>query len=487
MFHDVAVAPKVFKNDEIKIEDLKQMVFSEGIASIVISPGPGSPDRQRDIGICLDIFKRLPEVPIFGVCLGFQSLCLAYGGSCVERAEEPVHGRLSVVFHNGDPLFEGIPSGDDFEVVRYHSLCVNLNKVGDEVVPLAWANGKSHHVVGTEEPSSHGSASMSPGCFIPDKAILMGARHTRYPHFGVQFHPESVATRYGFDLLRNFKELTALHWSQNQNKTLFEQQMPVSRILQESNSVSRTIKRPNVLHMLTEKIENCLESISGGTEAIIEALFCPSSGGSSDLFWLDSSSTERARFSFFGGRGGSLWRRISYSLCPSGHCTQGGILCETSILRTEEQHVESIWEWISLQTQVWEIHQVSSVSLPFEFHGGIVGYLGYELKGQCGGSMCHAAITPDACFFIVDRYLAVDHSTGDLYVVALHDENENDEVSQQWINEIKASIKQIPCRPQPHEAPSVAGNGPCGFIHRHDERSYKHKIDKCLEVRHLRK
>jgi para-aminobenzoate synthetase len=107
------------KNDQISLEQIAKYVKIGHIHNIVISPGPGTPLNSRDVGICPKVLQTFPNVPIFGVCLGFQSLCLVHGGGQVVQAPEPIHGRLSTVVHSGNELFNGIPSGFDFDVVRY--------------------------------------------------------------------------------------------------------------------------------------------------------------------------------------------------------------------------------------------------------------------------------------------------------------------------------------------------------------------------------
>lgn len=159
----------VVRNDQITLDDVRAYQPSH----IVISPGPGTPD---DGGISLDIIRELGEgTPILGVCLGHQCIGQAYGG-IVARAGKLMHGKTSMVYHKHDPLFTGIPS--PFEATRYHSLIVEEDTMPHPLKIIAF----------TEEGD------------------IMALRHERHPVIGVQFHPESILTRYGPRILKNFME-----------------------------------------------------------------------------------------------------------------------------------------------------------------------------------------------------------------------------------------------------------------------------------------
>lgn len=148
--------------------------------NIVISPGPGRPDVPKDFGMCAQALREAADIPILGVCLGHEGLGIAHGAR-VTRAAEPMHGRLSSIFHDPeDALFVGVPQGS--RVVRYHSLVVDRDTLpaGGALRATAW----------TED------------------GVLMAMRHEERPHWGVQFHPESVGTRHGPDMVRNFRDLT---------------------------------------------------------------------------------------------------------------------------------------------------------------------------------------------------------------------------------------------------------------------------------------
>ncbi len=155
------------RNDKLTLEDVEGM-SPEGI---VISPGPCTP---REAGISNDVIRHFgPKLPVLGVCLGHQCIGDVYGAR-VDRAEEIRHGKTSMINHHGSGVMAGLPN--PFEAIRYHSLVVYPETVPDCLEVTAWT----------------------------DDGLIMGLRHKEYPVEGVQFHPESILTPVGHDLLRNF-------------------------------------------------------------------------------------------------------------------------------------------------------------------------------------------------------------------------------------------------------------------------------------------
>ncbi len=160
---------KVFRNDKLSLSDIGELAPEK----IIISPGPGRPE---DAGISCSMIREFAgKIPILGVCLGHQCIGYAFGGEIV-RAERIMHGKTSLIYHNQKNLFEGIIN--PFEATRYHSLIVKADNL--------------------------------PECFEiiaqTDRKEIMGIKHTDYPIWGVQFHPESILTKEGKKLLKNFLE-----------------------------------------------------------------------------------------------------------------------------------------------------------------------------------------------------------------------------------------------------------------------------------------
>lgn len=157
---------RVVRNDAIDVDD----IAAELPEAIILSPGPGTPD---DAGVSLDVVRRLGErVPILGVCLGHQCIGQVYGGT-VRRAQRPVHGKISRISHDDHGVFAGLPN--PLRVGRYHSLVVDIEAA-----------------TGLEATA------------YTDEGEVMALAHRWYPVVGVQFHPESVLTEHGHDLLKNF-------------------------------------------------------------------------------------------------------------------------------------------------------------------------------------------------------------------------------------------------------------------------------------------
>jgi anthranilate synthase component 2 len=143
--------------------------------AIVISPGPGHPENDRDVGVTTDVLTELsPEVPTLGVCLGLEAAVYAYGGT-IGRAPEPIHGKAFPMDHDGAGVFEGLEQG--FQGGRYHSL------------------------IASEVPDCFGVTATTE---VDGEELVMGIRHEEYPIECVQFHPESVLTAVGHDVIRNF-------------------------------------------------------------------------------------------------------------------------------------------------------------------------------------------------------------------------------------------------------------------------------------------
>lgn len=169
---EIGADVEVYRNDDISVDELREL----NPDGIILSPGPCTPD---DAGICMEIVDKLgATVPILGVCLGHQSIGQVYGGKVV-RAPYLMHGKVSQISHVGKAIFNGFKS--PFDATRYHSLIVERQSLPDEL-----------------EITSE-----------TEDGIIMGLSHKSHPVHGVQFHPESIASEHGHDILKNFVKLAS--------------------------------------------------------------------------------------------------------------------------------------------------------------------------------------------------------------------------------------------------------------------------------------
>lgn len=166
-FGELGARIEVVRNDKIDLCALEKMRPEK----IVISPGPGAPENA---GVCLDVIRHFSgEIPILGICLGHQCIGAAYGAE-VKHGREPVHGKTSIIYHEGIGILKGLPRG--FKAARYHSLVLEKESLPGELVVTAHS----------------------------DDGAIMAIQHVEYPTFGLQFHPESIASQYGMEILENF-------------------------------------------------------------------------------------------------------------------------------------------------------------------------------------------------------------------------------------------------------------------------------------------
>ena len=408
------IEPIVVRNDAPgwRVTDLDEF------DNVVISPGPGRPSRASDFGFSRDVVLGAP-IPLLGVCLGHQGLCELSGGS-VGTAPELYHGRESDVAHNGMDLFAGLPS--PLRVVRYHSLTVT--RVPDDLKITAWTGD----------------------------GVIMGVRHRHRPAWGVQFHPESIRTEHGMDLLGNFARLSR-EWREHNPA---RPRSPRGRAREPVTSGTAE----KMLRILVAQ-----QATSAPTELVFQSLF----GSSLHSFWLDSSrrDTELCRFSFLGDSTGPL-ARVAY-----GDVWRGTVTVHSQ--RHSEVHHIGFFDWLDndlrrLRAEVPE--------LPFDFALGWVGYAGYELKTECGGSLAHRSENPDAAMIFADRALAVDHLTGTTYLLALADPG-NETHAREWFRSTQARLDALAGATR---SPTC---GPVDFGQlelRHDRSRYLELIASCQDA-----
>jgi para-aminobenzoate synthetase len=409
--------PVVVRNDELPWSELS----GQGWDRIVVSPGPGRPERERDLGVCRAALAQ-DEIPVLGVCLGHQGLAHVRGGMVV-RGAEIVHGRISPVFHRGEGLFSGIAQG--FRAVRYHSLVVEP-ALPPELEAIAWS----------------------------DDGTVMAIRARGKRAWGVQFHPESVGTEHGERLVENFLALT-----------------PAPRTRPAATPATRTTAVPGGRAPLRPSGAVRTEHRVIATQPDAERAFVALFGDREHAFWLDSSRVDPtlSRFSFMGAAIGSLGAEIRYRVHGQ----------RLSVTRDGEahEHAEPLLEYLS--RELARLH-TPMPELPFDLNGGFVGYLGYELKADCGAAEAHRAELPDAFLLLADRIVAIDHERGETHVLALA-LTDGQQVAGRWADETAAALAALPGPAGTPPVPSSAPPPP-EFVLARGREHYMANVEACKRL-----
>ncbi|WP_067859367.1 aminodeoxychorismate synthase component I [Nocardia shimofusensis] len=435
--------PTVVRNDEFT--DPAELRL-DGYDNIVISPGPGRPDRPRDVGLSAAVIATATQ-PLLGVCLGHQGIVIGAGGR-VDRAPAPRHGYLDRIAHDERDLFAGLPQ--DFTAVRYHSLSA-LRPLPEDLEITAQT---------------------------PD-GVIMGVRHRSRPQWGVQFHPESIESEHGAALLRNFAALTASRRTMPPSVTTPPKntEPPATTVPPAVSTPPMTAGSPGqravgagwrVHH---EVIDRAVDT---------EAAFVRLHADSPTAFWLDSEHVEPGldRFSFLGDASGPLAEVVRYRV--------GDKAVRVRTARGEQRVVPGdVLTYLS--SQLRQRRRIELPDLPFDFGCGYVGYLGYEVKADCGASHAHRAATPDAQWIFADRLVAVDHVTGRTHLLALSDPadpNATGAHAQSWLADTRAVLETLPSWANPPELAIDADlDTVAGLLTRGRER-YLADIATCLERLH---
>ncbi|MGH2854070.1 MAG: glutamine amidotransferase-related protein, partial [Solirubrobacteraceae bacterium] len=392
VFHLLAAVtgeePIVIHNDMVSWRALSRWDFD----AIVLSPGPGRPERWHDFGVCSDIL-RASEIPVLGVCLGHQGLGHVLSG-LVGTAPAAMHGRLSQVQHVGSGLFEGIPQ--DFSVVRYHSLAVT----------------------GPLEPEGRVTAWTGDG-------VVMGIEHRHRPLWGVQFHPESIATEHGKALIENFYTLARRHSA------------PRARRASTPVAPPRRSRRPRAHRAEGAGLELSVRSIAGAppTEPLFERLF----GAAEYAFWLDSADapTRLAQCSYLGTSAGPERRVLEYDV------EEGRVLTHGATGSTVEYR--SIFDTLDRELSARTVEPPAGLARGLV--GGFVGYLGYECKADCGSPNTHRSDVPDAVLMLANRVVAVDHTRECTHLLAFDGAGDAD--AARWLDEAEAVVRELLAAPPP--------------------------------------
>ncbi|CAN5792431.1 hypothetical protein BH20ACT6_BH20ACT6_16810 [soil metagenome] len=404
--------PCVLPNDH---PDLSA-ALADGFDAVVVSPGPGRPSVSRDIGRSLDVMQR-SATPVLGVCLGHQALGLLAGAS-IQLAAEPRHGHLTTVRHRGAGLFADLPP--DFTAVRYHSLCL-AEPLPAALIADAWSEDE----------------------------VVMAVHHRSRPWWGVQFHPESVASEGGAPLLANFRALVLGNRptgvpsrppfpvraplpgpapSAAPQPAQETAQEPGRAAGQEAGQAAGQAAAPTP----APAVETTAWSLR--TRVLPHAVdagtaFQQLCAGRPYAFWLDSCHPcgELSRFSFVGHPDGPGGEVLTYDTADQ----------VVTVLDGRGRAPDTVTGSVTdlLQQRLAERHVAPDPELPFDLTGGYVGYLGYEIKADCGSPNAHASTTPDAVWVFASRFVAVDHAGDQTWVVAATRPDADDVASaERWLD-----------------------------------------------------
>ena len=397
----------------------REWIRRHAIEAIIISPGPGSPDRSTDFGICREVIQK-SSVPLLGVCLGHQGLGYAYGARVV-RAPTPMHGRLSTITHDGSALFAGIPRS--FQVVRYHSLCLHRDSVPACLeITASTADG-----------------------------VPMALQHRARPQYGVQFHPESICAEFGERLIRNF-----LHIAPRAPGKKSERRHPTASDASPLDPPQPHSEQPTavVWRMLDRWID---------PQFAFERLFARSKY----CFWLDSSQVVPgySRFSILGDAAGPDSAVLTYSTHDR----------RLRVLRQDTWKSERIESLLPHLRQRLARPVRLDASLPFEFQTGLVGVFGYELRNELGSPTNRVSPFPDAALIEVDRCVVFDHAEQEVFLIARSEHPARG--AEPWFDRVSRTLSAPPT--ERHEPRPAAGAVVATLADGPDR--YRRKIRECQD------
>lgn len=400
--------------------------------NVVISPGPGTPERPADFGICAEVIAQSP-IPVLGVCLGHQGIAHVHGG-VVAHAPQPRHGRVSPIRHAGTGLFAGLPS--PFSAVRYHSLAVT--GLPDSLEATAWS----------------------------EDGVIMALQHRTRPQWGVQFHPESIASEEVRALLRNFADLT-VEWCVRRTRA----NVP-------AGTCTASDPRPSTFHVpagtlsdrqqaqaaddRSDELRRYILDTDELPQTVADArLFAELFGGQCESIWLDGNLPGNAssRFSIMGAPTGPLAKVATASVRDGTVAVRTNNDGATPFLAAS-----GFFDWLDAELSSTDADlaiggvessgtdavppatNADGPDLPFEFRLGWVGYLGYELKAEVSSPNQHQSDLPDAVMMFLDRALVIDHDADRIHLLALREPEDpaGAAVSQEWFDDIRAQIEAIP-------------------------------------------
>ena len=371
--------PLVVRAELSERENLAQRVSAGEFSHVVISPGPGTPENPHDFDAARQVIEAADSVPVLGICLGHQGLALINDAG-IKTAAAPKHGFISTIRHAGVGLFANIPQ--DFTVVRYHSLYVD-DIDSTRIQPLAWS----------------------------EDGVIMAMKVLDKPHWGVQFHPESILTEHGRTMMENFFSSTS--------KTAGPREETTPAPARQSAPGKWKLQHRTIAMSI-----DCEETFANVKES------------AQDAFWLDSASAESGagRYSILGTNIGSKAASIRYDLnAESLQIARGD-----EVLNIETDVLTYLQELLAETVDYQDLPQ-----LPFR--GGYVGFLGYECKALTVKPGMHRAATPDAYWVFPQAFVVFDHRQAIAHLCVLYDAQEGPtSETEQLMEWLQSSLEDGP-------------------------------------------
>lgn len=412
-------------NDAVDYVDVAGSTYG----AIILSPGPGNARCPTDIGICADILRD-DERPILGICLGYQAMAVAAGATLC-KAPTPVHGGIEPIHHRGDALFAGLPT--PFDGVRYHSWVIGA-ALPPLLKPIAWTA----------------------------EGMVMGVRHQDQPRWGVQFHPESICTGHGRQILHNFLVLAGLVPDiEGATSDVIAADVIAADVIAAGCGAPAGTPQPSIR---AERLSRWIQPAEAHRYAYADK---------GPGFWLDSA------------RRGAGARRVSYM-----GTLADGIASHLVAFRNGDAFVTRTARDGTVATCAGDMiaHLEAALpvqtiiggdDLPFAFRGGYVGYLGYELNGVADAGF---GDPPDAAFLYVDRFLAFDHEERAVWAVQLDPDGAGGSAAQAdfdiWKQGREAVVSAAAFDPPDTRTPPPR-DGNVAFSMRHSLEDYRAKVRRC--------
>ncbi|KAH3666268.1 hypothetical protein OGAPHI_004457 [Ogataea philodendri] len=384
-------------------DNLDRLISS--VDAIVVGPGPGNPEQSHDVGIIPHLYSKYTEIPILGICLGFQSLCLV-NGCKIRLLHEPVHGQVSKISLQGESsLFAGIESG--FDSVRYHSIYVS--EITDNIVPLAYSED---------------------GC-------LMAAQHVTYPHFGVQYHPESICSNMGAEMLSNFGELVQ---KTGQKRVADKHLLNVQPLILQFSS--------------SKEFDFQFEKVSRKeTLSVCEI---------GDDFLLLNSASVPGKWTIIGFPEPNTSQLITHS--------QSSGLSVGVWKGASEAVNQDLWPYVSrfMAERKFQPRIDDPELKDCPFMGGFIGFISYEESAPQDVEPITSSPIPDTKLCFTERFVATNENH--TFVVSIRP---NDDL---WIADTTAKLNTL--------NPSVSASNIPAKIEMPDKQQYVESFNKCQEYLH---